>query len=141
LAKKSSKTTDLVPARITAPALEVIRLKYEFWISVAKSMIWAGTFGFCAWCARDVALAYAGKSTELVAVIQATMKMNLNEYAAWFLAGLGVLYGGRAHYTLRRLVRDHGQKFRDYELLIDPKRSSSGLPRTGTPRKKDREQL
>src|SRR5262245_51057218 len=75
----------------------------------------------------------AGKKTELI--VQTLVNLALNEWAYWAL--VLVLTGGNIlqYYTHHRYVQRKGQREKQLESMLDPRRSSSGLSPAGTPPK------
>jgi hypothetical protein len=116
-------------------------LKYD--LSVHRGELVASTFRQCAkwaavaylgYLARDVLLAYAGKTTIVALVSSLIANVRVSVALAWGVGAGGVVYGWRQkklrESTTERLTKRTGE----LESQIDGKRTSSGL----TPRGKTR---
>lgn len=97
----------------------------------ARAVIWLGVAGAFAFSIYTL----AGKDTNFEALMEATFKFDVSKYAFMAisaLTGAGWMWEKRLRKTE---VRELSAKCKQYEILIDPKRSSSFLTPEGTPGK------
>jgi hypothetical protein len=94
-------------------------------------------FVLCCWFIYLAVESLAGKKTDARILFQAITDLKVNQWVAYIFGAGGVTYG----YVQKRLrqstvarLQDRVQKF---ESELDPDRSSSGLPTTGSTRKGD----
>ena len=105
----------------------------ELWVGLARTAVKTVGWGFAVWCFYMCVQAVAGTNTTFLAIVQSSFKMSLDRYAAYFLAGIAGLawYGERL--LRKRTIKGQGDYIKKLESEKDPKRSSSGLSRTGEP--------
>lgn len=114
---------------------EIDRLKANTLIhevgSIARTFIRFGTIAFCAYMAKEALVALAGKVTTANILVEFLSSISVNVAIAWTLAVFGVGYGVLERRMRKRAVRHLAERKAALELRLDPKRSTSGLTRTG----------
>lgn len=75
----------------------------------------------------------AGQETSVKAVLDAALKVDISQWAAILIAALNGVGWWRAERLRKKEVSELSKTAKEYEILIDPKRTSSMLTDAGTP--------
>lgn len=86
-------------------------------------------------CAAVIFFFLAGKNTSVKAVLDAAFKADISKYAAYVIASVFGVGWWRSERRRKTEVAELSKMNREFEILFDPKRSSSLLTPEGTPPK------
>lgn len=102
------------------------------------------TFGRCAaWVAVAYYMAQmvghlAGKETIAKFAADIIVKLSADRWIAYIIGGGGMVYGLRQGHLRKKTTKRLTDRVREFEKLIDPNRTSSGMPPDGQTRKEDK---
>lgn len=105
--------------------------------SIGRTAIRAAAVVFAIYLIATAAVAFAGRNTQIVTLVDALVRFGADRYILGTVAVLasGAWWQGRR--TRGKLIKEWGTYIRELEEMIDPGRQSSGLLPSGRPRKED----
>ena len=111
--------------------------KYEGFFSTVKYSIKYGAIVLCARYAYLATLALAGKSTFADIGFRVLGNLTISHGICYLVASGGVLYGVGQRRLRRRHIKRVEILKNNYERILNPGRTSSGLTEDGTTRPED----
>jgi hypothetical protein len=126
--------------RPQAPSRDQYRLHFQV-IEVIGTVLcrlikWGGicVIAFFAWKSIE---SLSGKTTDANIFVNWLANLKINQWLAWAVTGGSVVWAVRERRLRQRKVAALAEQKRVLELIVDPKRTSSSLPASGTTRVDD----
>jgi hypothetical protein len=113
----------------------VILARINLYQTLGLSIIRCGFGALGCWFLYKAIGTLAGQNTSVTAMVNAIVDMRLAEWAGWGVAGVSTVGYARERQLRKRTIRGTGEHVEVLEKRIDPRRSTSGLTRDGTPPK------
>lgn len=126
-----SATTTRKPKQNAPSDVEVRRAIVEQTGATVRFLVGCAAAGFVAWCAKEATIALAGLKTEANIAVSFLNKTELAVTLGWMVGLGGVAYGNRERKLRKKTVARLEGRVRNFELGLDPTRSSSGLTAEG----------
>jgi hypothetical protein len=104
---------------------------------IVCSAIHGGVWVFCVYLITSAARDFAGKETRAEFFLKAIADLKANQGFAYLFGAGGIIYGLKERRSRKKIVGKVQERNRTLEKMLDPGRSSSGLPQSGDTRKGD----
>jgi hypothetical protein len=107
-------------------------------IAVARLAIYGTVFVLSVRYIAGAFMVYAGKQSYADLSLSLVGKLSLDRWLAYIFGSGGVAYGMLERNLRKSNIKRMRGQTSEFELRMDPKRTSSGLTRTGDTRREDR---
>lgn len=144
MAKKGARAPAPTQQHATKNDVEMARIQSREKARVAdlryglgRTVVRVAAFVAVAYFFFKAAQVYAGTDTRFKAVFDGVISLSADRWVAYILAGITTGAWYRLKKLRERTISEQGTYIKQLESKVDPHRSSSGLTKTGKPRKED----